>query len=88
MPRSGYLERFPIDMLKIDRSLVDGVSGESRKQRVVATVMALAETLGLSVVAEGIELPEDASELMALGCQYGQGYLYARPTEGPVLLPM
>ena len=84
----GYLERFPIDTLKIDRSLVDGVSGEPRKQRVVATVMALAETLGLTVVAEGIELPEDASELMQLGCQYGQGYLYARPAEGPVLLPM
>jgi EAL domain-containing protein (putative c-di-GMP-specific phosphodiesterase class I) len=37
-------------------------------------------------VAEGIELPEDAEELMGLGCKYGQGYLYARPTEGPVLL--
>ena len=84
----GYLERFPIDMLKIDRSLVDGVATEARKQRVVATVMALAETLGLTVVAEGIELPEDAQELMALGCRFGQGYLYARPTEGPVLLPL
>ena len=84
----GYLERFPIDILKIDRSLVDGVATEARKKRVVATVMALAETLGLAVVAEGIELPEDAKELMALGCRYGQGYLYARPTEGPVLLPM
>jgi diguanylate cyclase (GGDEF)-like protein len=84
----GYLERFPIDMLKIDRSLVDGVATEARKKRVVATVMALADTLGLVVVAEGIELPEDAEELIALGCRYGQGYLYARPTEGPVLLPM
>jgi diguanylate cyclase (GGDEF)-like protein len=84
----GYLERFPIDTLKIDRSLVDGVAKEARKQRVVATVMALAETLGLAVVAEGIELPEDAEELIGLGCRYGQGYLYARPTEGPVLLPL
>ena len=84
----GYLERFPIDMLKIDRSLVDGVAEEARKQRVVATVMALAETLGLTVIAEGIELPEDHRELMQLGCLYGQGYLYARPTEGPVLLPL
>jgi diguanylate cyclase (GGDEF)-like protein len=84
----GYLERFPIDMLKIDRSLVDGVATEARKQRVVATVMALAETLGLTVVAEGIEVPEDAQELMSLGCRFGQGYLFARPTEGPVLLPL
>jgi len=84
----GYLERFPIDRLKIDRSLVDGVAGETRKQRVVATVMALADTLGLVVIAEGIEVPEDAEELMTLGCKYGQGFLYARPTEGPVLLPL
>jgi predicted signal transduction protein with EAL and GGDEF domain len=84
----GYLERFPIDRLKIDRSLVDGVAGETRKQRVVATVMALADTLGLVVIAEGIEVPEDAEELMKLGCKYGQGFLYARPTEGPVLLPL
>ena len=84
----GYLERFPIDILKIDRSLVDGVATEARKQRVVATVMALADTLGLTVVAEGIELAEDANQLMALGCRLGQGYLYARPTEGPVLLPL
>ena len=84
----GYLERFPIDILKIDRSLIDGVSSEARKKRVVATVMALAETLGLDVVAEGIELPEDADELIALGCKYGQGFLYARPMEGPVLLPL
>ena len=84
----GYLERFPVDRLKIDRSLVDGVATEARKQRVVATVMALAETLGLTVIAEGIELPEDAEQLMTLGCQYGQGFLYARPTEGPVLLPL
>jgi diguanylate cyclase (GGDEF)-like protein len=84
----GYLERFPIDKLKIDRSLVDGVASEARKQRVVATVMALAETLGLEVIAEGIEVPEDAEQLMTLGCRYGQGFLYARPTEGPVLLPL
>ena len=84
----GYLERFPIDVLKIDRSLIDGVASEARKQRVVATVMALAETLELTVIAEGIELPEDAQELIALGCRFGQGYLYARPTEGPVLLPL
>ena len=84
----GYLERFPVDVLKIDRSLVSGLWGDARKHRVVATVMALAETLGLSVIAEGIERPEDADELLALGCRYGQGYLYARPSEGPVLQPL
>jgi len=83
----GYLERFPIDTLKIDRSLIYGVAEDGRRQRVVATVIALAETLELDVVAEGIELPEDAEKLIALGCRYGQGYLYARAVEGPVLLP-
>jgi diguanylate cyclase (GGDEF)-like protein len=81
----GYLERFPIDVLKIDRSLVGGVSGDARKKRVVATVMALADALGLTVVAEGIERAVEADELIALGCELGQGYLYARPTEGPLL---
>ena len=81
----GYLERLPIDSLKIDRSLVDGVAEDARKQRVVSTVVALAETLGLRVVAEGIELPEDAERLIALGCRFGQGYLFARPAEAPVL---
>jgi diguanylate cyclase (GGDEF)-like protein len=84
----GYLERFPIDILKIDRSLVQGVSEEARKQRVIATVMALAETLDLTVVAEGIEEPEDAIELQKLGCRLGQGFLYARPTAGLVAQPM
>ena len=84
----GYLERFPIDVLKIDRSLVDGVATESRKKRVVATVMALAETLDLVVIAEGIERTEDANELMGLGCRLGQGFLYARPTESPMLQPL
>jgi diguanylate cyclase (GGDEF)-like protein len=80
----GYLERFPIDILKIDRSLVHGVAAQARKKRVVATVMALAETLDITVIAEGIERPEDAEELQELGCLIGQGFLYARPTAGVV----
>jgi diguanylate cyclase (GGDEF)-like protein len=81
----GYIERLPIDSLKIDRSLIYGVAEDARKQRVVATVLALAETLGLQVVAEGIEVPEDAERLIELGCRLGQGYLFARPAEGPFL---
>jgi diguanylate cyclase (GGDEF)-like protein len=81
----GYLERLPIDSLKIDRTLVYGVAEDARKKRVVATVLALANTLGLRVVAEGIEHPEDAEQLIALGCRLGQGYLFAHPAEGAVL---
>ena len=84
----GYLERFPIDILKIDRSLVHGLSQEARPKRVVATVMALADTLGLRVIAEGIEEPEDADELQVLGCEVGQGFLFARPSAGLVAQPM
>jgi EAL domain-containing protein (putative c-di-GMP-specific phosphodiesterase class I) len=64
---------------------VSGVATDDRKQRVVATVVALAETLRLRVVAEGIELPEDAERLVALGCRFGQGYLFARPMQAPAL---
>jgi diguanylate cyclase (GGDEF)-like protein len=84
----GYLERFPIDVLKIDRSLVDGVATDTRKRRVVATVLALAETLELEVVAEGIEREADAEALQALGCGIGQGFLYARPAAGLVAQPL
>jgi diguanylate cyclase (GGDEF)-like protein len=84
----GYLERFPIDILKIDRSLVDGVAADTRKRRVVATVLALAETLELDVVAEGIEREPDADALIALGCNIGQGFLYARPSAELAAQPM
>jgi diguanylate cyclase (GGDEF)-like protein len=75
----AYLQHFPVDVLKIDKAFVDQI-GEGRNDAAIArTIVTLAEMLGLRTVAEGIERPEQHAGLRALGCQLGQGFLYARP---------
>jgi diguanylate cyclase (GGDEF)-like protein/PAS domain S-box-containing protein len=75
----SYLRRFPIDMLKIDKSFVDGI-GKGREDTALAhAIVKLSHTLQLHTVAEGIEQAEQAAHLASLGCQDGQGYLFARP---------
>ena len=74
-----YLQRFPIDVLKVDKSFVDRVAREEQDAALVRAVIALGDALRLRVVAEGIELPEQQAALAALGCRDGQGYLSARP---------
>ena len=78
----SYLERFPIDILKIDRTFVPP-GGEI--SAVARAIVDLGRTLDLEVVAEGIEHLAQATWLTNLGCQYGQGYLYARPMAAPAL---
>jgi EAL domain-containing protein (putative c-di-GMP-specific phosphodiesterase class I) len=73
----SYLERFPIDILKIDRTFVSEVGEEISP--VARAIVELGRTLGLEVIAEGIEHIEQARWLADLGCRYGQGYLFARP---------
>ena len=73
----SYLERFPIDILKIDRTFVSAV-GEVISP-IARAIVDLGRTLGLEVIAEGIEHVEQARWLADLGCRYGQGFLYARP---------
>lgn len=75
----GYLHRFPLDSLKIDRSFVNQIQSESRKYHVVDTIVALSEQLSLSVIAEGIETTEQLQWLQQLGCAFGQGYLFSKP---------
>jgi EAL domain-containing protein (putative c-di-GMP-specific phosphodiesterase class I) len=75
----SYLKRFPVDTLKIDRSFVDGIGQDAQDTAIVQSVVALAKTLHLSVTGEGIETREQAARLRALGCDRGQGYLFARP---------
>jgi diguanylate cyclase (GGDEF)-like protein len=75
----SYLHRFPIDMLKVDRSFVSSMEDGTENGEIVRTVIALAKTLGLSVVAEGIETIHQLHQLRVLGCEYGQGYLFSRP---------
>ena len=75
----SYLRRFPIDMLKIDKAFVDGI-GRGREDTALAhAIVKLSHTLQLHTVAEGIEHAEQATHLAALGCQDGQGYLFAWP---------
>jgi diguanylate cyclase (GGDEF)-like protein len=75
----GYLHRFPVDNLKIDRSFVNQIRADNRNYHVVDTIIALSNQLGLSVIAEGIETKEQLQWLQNSGCQYGQGYLFNRP---------
>nr|WP_240947814.1 EAL domain-containing protein [Planosporangium mesophilum] len=76
----GYLRSFPVDILKIDKSFVDGVATNHEDAALAQTIVQLGRTLNLQTLAEGIESVEQSSQLEALGCTYGQGYLFARPT--------
>jgi diguanylate cyclase (GGDEF)-like protein/PAS domain S-box-containing protein len=77
----SYLSRFPVDILKMDRSFV----GSADNEALTSAIIALGASLSLEVVAEGIELPEQASSLEELGCELGQGYLFARPMDSAAL---
>jgi diguanylate cyclase (GGDEF)-like protein len=75
----SYLRRLPVDELKIDRSFVMGMTTSQQDAVLVRTAIDLGHNLGLTVVAEGVELAEHADALRALGCDIAQGYHYARP---------
>jgi diguanylate cyclase (GGDEF)-like protein/PAS domain S-box-containing protein len=75
----AYLQRFPIDVLKIDRSFTAGLGGEARQAALADAVVKIGATLELQTVAEGIELDHQVGWLQALGCDYGQGFLFAKP---------
>jgi EAL domain-containing protein (putative c-di-GMP-specific phosphodiesterase class I) len=75
----SYLHRFPIDTLKIDRSFVSTMEAATENGEIVRTVISLAKTLGMVVVAEGIETVHQLHQLRILDCEYGQGYLFSRP---------
>ncbi|MEI9850861.1 MAG: bifunctional diguanylate cyclase/phosphodiesterase [Sphingomonas sp.] len=77
----AYLQKLPIDLLKIDRSFVTGMLADRDKIAIVRAILSLAQALGMQTTAEGIETNELSQTLAALGCTYGQGFLYARPLE-------
>ena len=76
----SYLHRLPIDALKIDRSFVNAMTTEGSE--IVRAIVGLAHNLGLDVIAEGVESAAQLQQLRALGCEYGQGYLFSRPVDG------
>jgi diguanylate cyclase (GGDEF)-like protein len=82
----AYLQRLPIDVLKIDRSFVTGMMVDPDSVAIVRAVLSLAEALGMSTTAEGIETVELATTLATLGCASGQGYYFAKPLEAEAAL--
>ena len=73
------LHRFRLDALKVDRSFVVAMSGGQRSADLVQTIIRMGESLGLDVIAEGIENDDEVRMLQRFGCPYGQGYLFSRP---------
>jgi EAL domain-containing protein (putative c-di-GMP-specific phosphodiesterase class I) len=75
----GQLRHFPIDMIKVDSSFVQGAIHDPKDAAITANLVNLAHALGLVAIAEGIESPGQLTSLQSFGCDLGQGYLFARP---------
>ena len=78
----SYLSRFPVDLLKVDRSFVRGLGLDPADTAIVRAVITLAHNLGLRAVGEGVERPEHLDALRSLGCDLAQGFLLGRPQPG------
>lgn len=77
----SYLDRFPVDTLKIDRSFVSRLDEKNQASTIVKATLDLAHNLGFDVVAEGVETQEQADQLKDWGCEFAQGYFYAKPLD-------
>lgn len=75
----SYLARLPIDILKVDRSFIKAMTRSQQSKTIMASICAMASALGKSVIAEGIEKPEQVQLLADMDCAYGQGYYFAAP---------
>ena len=78
----SYVRRFSLDMLKIDKSFIDGIDSSPEDRAIVEHVVGMAEALGMVTVAEGVERPEQLQWLRRLGCKLAQGYVMSRPVPG------
>jgi EAL domain-containing protein (putative c-di-GMP-specific phosphodiesterase class I) len=81
----SYLRRFPVDLLKIDRSFVAALSTGGEVPLIVQAIIALGDALGLATVAEGVEDRQELDMLRNVGCRLGQGFHFARPMAVPEL---
>ena len=84
----AYLKALPVDYLKIDKALAQDIAGSARDRVVVRGVIELARSLGIAVIAEGVETGEQLALLAAEGCQYYQGFLYAPPLNSEALIAL
>lgn len=84
----SQLQKFPVDVLKIDRSFTAGISHDMNSAAVTRTIIALGNMLTLRTVAEGVETSQQHSRLKELGCLHGQGYLFSHPVDGETLTRM
>jgi diguanylate cyclase (GGDEF)-like protein len=75
----SYLKRFPVDTLKVDKSFVQDMQADNNEYTLVGAIIAMGRSLGLEIVAEGVEKVRQAHALQHMGCRYAQGYLYSRP---------
>jgi EAL domain-containing protein (putative c-di-GMP-specific phosphodiesterase class I) len=73
-----YLSRLPVDRLKIDRSFVHGMSMDRQASTIVSAVISLGHSLGMDVIAEGVETEGELAALAAMGCDEAQGYVFSR----------
>jgi diguanylate cyclase (GGDEF)-like protein len=82
----GYLRRFQVDILKIARDFIGSSDGGSDEWAFAHAIVALGQTLDLRIVAEGVEQPGQLQRLRQMGCEFGQGFLFARPVDGPAFV--
>jgi len=82
------LQRMPVDVLKIDRSFVEDLASRPERQVLVGLILEMARALNLKAVAEGIETPAQRALLFELDCQFGQGFLFAKPVPAAILLDL
>jgi EAL domain-containing protein (putative c-di-GMP-specific phosphodiesterase class I) len=75
----NYIRRFPVDILKVDKSFIDGVADSGEEAALTAAIIELAGILHLRPVAEGIERADQLEKLLALNCELGQGFYFAKP---------
>jgi EAL domain-containing protein (putative c-di-GMP-specific phosphodiesterase class I) len=78
----SYLKRFPVDRVNVDKSFVKGLGENATDTALVRMIIDLCHTLGVEVLAEGVETSEQAALLRDMGCDMGQGYYFARPLRG------
>jgi EAL domain-containing protein (putative c-di-GMP-specific phosphodiesterase class I) len=84
----SYLARLPVDVVKLDRTFIEGIDTDARQALLSRTVIELGRGLGLDVVAEGVERPGQCARLLAWGCPIGQGFYFARPGPAESVVPL